>query len=132
MGRSDRIRCMWRQAVIHYSSDPVADAARYMDDIHAANLADDARRADCMVQRADARAKMLGNWNFIAEKISEIYLPDPQAEMIVAGFRNNDDAEIGAAIRKIVESSLDTLLDDVTEGIQHEGSMSEMLKWWSE
>lgn len=116
----------------YYSSDPVADAARYMDDIHAANLADDARRADCMVQRADARAKMLGNWNFIAEKISEVRFPDPQAEMIVAGFSNNDDAEIGAAIRKIVESNLDTLLDDVTEGIQHEGSMSEMLKWWSE
>ena len=112
----------------NYGYCPVAhDTHRYYVE---SDRAEARRRHECIDERDYYEREMLGVWNFVSEKISGQEAANAQVHRILNGLRGNDDAEIGAALRALVTSSLKELLDDVTEGDAHEGSMEEMLRWW--
>lgn len=112
----------------NYGYCPVAhDTHRYYEE---ADRAEARRRQECIDERDHYEREMLGVWGFVAEKIADQEATNAQVKRILNGLRGNDDAEIGAAVRELVTSALKELLDDVTEGVAHEGSMEEMLRWW--
>lgn len=115
----------------NYGYCPVAhDTHRYYVESERADREDARRRQECIDEREHYARAMLGVWNFVTEKIADQEATNGQVQRILAGLRGNDDAEIGAAVRELVTSALKALLDDVTEGVAHEGSMEEMLRWW--
>lgn len=112
----------------NYGYCPVAhDTHRYYEE---ADRAEARRRQECIDERDHYEREMLGVWSFVGEKISDQEASNTQVHRILNGLRWNDDAEIGAAVRELVTSAMKELLDDVTEGVAHEGSMEEMLRWW--
>lgn len=102
------------------------DTYRYYQKLDREWAEEQAMREEAISQRAETRAALLGNRYFLSEMIGE----ESGDDEILAAFASGSDELLGAAVRKLVEGRLDELLDDVVEGISHEGSMKKLREWW--
>lgn len=51
-------------------------------------------------------------------------------DKITAAIADNDDAELGRAVRGLIATAARDALDDVMGGIHNCGDPDELLKWW--